>query len=58
MLLKLLCWLLGHKTMYKVATGEVIVADGYFNHNVRHLVMKWARSKHCLRCGKEIHPET
>ena len=55
MLQKLLCWLLGHKTMFKAATGETLVADGAFDRNVRFPLMKWERSEYCLRCGKKVH---
>lgn len=57
MLQKLLCWLLGHKTMFKAATGEVLVSDSAFDRDVKHALMKWERSKYCLRCGTQVHQE-
>ncbi len=57
MLQKFLCWLFGHKTLYKVATGEVLVADGVFDRDVKYPLMKWEVSKFCLRCGVTVYED-
>ena len=57
MLQKLLCWLLGHKTMYKAATGDVIVADGAFDRDIKYPLYTLERSKYCLRCGVKVHED-
>lgn len=57
MLQKLLCWLLGHKTMFKAATGNVLVADGAFDRDIKYPLMKWERSEYCLRCGEKVHDD-
>lgn len=57
MIQKLLCWLLGHKTVYKAFTGQTAVVDGVFDRNINTPVMIWERSKFCLRCGTKVHEE-
>jgi len=57
MIQKLLCWLLGHKTVYKAATGQTLVADGAFDRDIRYPLMRWERSEFCLRCGKKVHED-
>ncbi len=57
MLQKLLCWLFGHKTIYKAFTGQTAVVDGVFDRDVKTPINVWERSKFCLRCGKNIHEE-
>lgn len=55
MLQKLLCWLIGHKTVYKVATGEIITVDTHFEKDQKLPLMQWLRSDFCLRCGVGVH---
>lgn len=57
MIQKILCWLLGHKTVYEAATGHVIVADGAFDRDIKYPLVKWERSKFCLRCGEIVHKD-
>ncbi len=57
MIQKFLCWSLGHKTMFKVATERILVADTAFDRDVKHTVLRWERSKFCLRCGTLVHGE-
>ena len=55
MIQKLLCWLFGHKTVYRAFTGQTAVVDGAFDRGLTMPVMVWARSKFCLRCGTPVH---
>lgn len=57
MIQKLLCWLLGHKTVFKAATGDVLVAADGFGQDVKYPLAKWERSKFCLRCGEVVHKD-
>lgn len=57
MIQKFLCWLFGHKTVYKVFTGETVLVDGAFDRNVNTPILMWERSKFCLRCGKKVHED-
>jgi len=54
---KLLCLLLGHKTMFKAATGEILTVDTHFERNMKLPLMKWERSLYCLRCGVKVHED-
>ena len=56
MLQKLLCFLLGHKTVVKAYTGETITGDTTFDRDVKHLCYKWQRLSFCVRCGKAVDP--
>jgi hypothetical protein len=55
MIQKLLCWLLGHKTVFEAATGEVLVADSTFDRDKKYPLVTLERSKFCLRCGVTVH---
>ena len=57
MIQKLLCWLLGHKTVFQAATGHVLVVDAAFERDKKCPLMTTERSKFCLRCGVEVHHE-
>lgn len=57
MLQKLLCWLLGHKTMWKAFTGHYGAVDTAFDRGLSVPICTWQRSEYCLRCGKKIHWE-
>jgi len=57
MIQKLLCWLFGHKTVYKAFTGQTVAVDGHFDRNITTPVMTWERSKFCLRCGEKVHQD-
>lgn len=57
MIQKLLCFLFGHKTLYKAFTGQIATIDGVFDRDIKTPIMTWQRSKFCLRCGKKIHNE-
>jgi len=52
MIQKMLCWLIGHKTVYRAFTGQTTVVDGTFDKNIVTPLMKWEKSEFCLRCGK------
>ncbi len=52
MWMRYLCWVLGHKTMLKAFTGNVLV-----NNGVEDKLFKWERSKYCIRCGVEVWHE-
>ena len=39
MIQKILCWLLGHKTMFRVATGQTLTADGAFERDVKYVLL-------------------
>ena len=49
MLKKFICWWLGHKTMVKAFTGNVITTNG-----IDDRLYKWQREKYCVRCGVEV----
>ncbi|HUV56344.1 MAG TPA: hypothetical protein VMV84_03845 [Dehalococcoidales bacterium] len=55
MLKRFLCWLLGHKTIYKGYFGETVKIDTAFDKDQVVPVLKWERSSFCLRCGKPVH---
>ncbi len=55
MIQRLLCWLFGHKTMFKAAIGSTITVDTHFEKDQKLPLMKWERSKLCLRCGRVVH---
>lgn len=57
MIQKLLCWLLGHKTVFQAATGHVLVADATFQRDYKYPLVTTERSKFCLRCGVMVHHE-
>lgn len=54
MIQKLLCWLFGHKIVFKAATGDVLVADSAFDRDKKYPLVTLERSKFCLRCGITI----
>ena len=57
MIQKLLCWLLGHKTVFQAATGHVLVVDTTFDRNKKCPLMTTERSPFCLRCWVIVHHE-
>ncbi len=57
MLKRFLCWFFGHKTVYKVFTGQTVVIDGYLDRNIVTPVYRWERNKYCLRCGTPVHED-
>lgn len=56
MIQKLLCWLFGHKTLYKAATGHILTVDTHFERDMKLPLVKWERSKFCLLEGEEVKP--
>lgn len=57
MIQKLLCFLLGHKTVYQAATGQILSATNVLGLSSDHILVKWERSKFCLRCGVLVHDD-
>lgn len=57
MLKSFLCWLFGHKTVYKAYTGQTATVDGVFDRGLIVPVFTWERAKFCLRCGKPVHED-
>ena len=57
MIQRFLCWLFGHKTVHKAFTGQVLVADGAFDRNVKHPLYKYEKTKFCVRCGTKVHED-
>lgn len=55
MVQKLVCWLFGHKTVYKAAVGTTITIDTCFEKGTVVPLMRLERSRFCLRCGKTVH---
>ena len=58
MIQKLLCWLFGHKTVFKAFTGQTAVVDGPFERGKTMPITVWSRSKFCLRCGTTVHQDS
>ena len=57
MIQKLLCWLFGHKTMFRAAIGRTLTVDTPFERDMKIPLVKWERSKFCLRCGTKVHED-
>ena len=57
MIQKFLCLIFGHKTMFKAATGHILTVDTHFEKDQRIPLVRWERSKFCLRCGRTIHQD-
>jgi len=57
MMKTILCWLFGHKTVFKSFTGEYGIGWHPFEGQVQVPVLRWERSRFCLRCGRGIHSE-
>ncbi len=55
MIQKLLCLLLGHKTVYSAFTGQIARVDTAFVRNVATPVYTLERSDFCRRCGTRVH---
>lgn len=58
MIQRLLCWLLGHKTVFKAPTGkQYVIMNQLTGQPDIGNYMRWARSEFCLRCGKRVHKD-
>ena len=58
MLQKLLCWLFGHKSVYRAYIGQTATITDSLTLQDRTLpVTKWVRSNFCLRCGTKVHDD-
>jgi hypothetical protein len=57
MLKKLLCWLLGHKTVVKCYTREEELLEGNVGKRVTTDITIH-RSDFCLRCGRTVETQT
>ncbi len=57
MIQKLLCLILGHKTVYEAFSGQTVVVDSAFDRGLTKPLMVWTKSKFCLRCGIVIHED-
>ena len=57
MILKFICWLFGHKVLYKAFTGNTITYDGVFDRDIKSPTFVLERSPYCLRCGKSTDAE-
>ncbi len=57
MIKRFLCWLFGHRTVFKATIGETITVDTHFEKDQKLPLMKWKRSKFCLRCGTMVHKD-
>jgi len=49
MWIKFFCWLLGHKTIAKALTGEILKVN-----EIDIRLYRWERQKYCMRCGVEV----
>ncbi len=59
MIIKLICWLWGHKTILKAATGETFQTINQATglpQTGHYYVLE--RKDFCVRCGKKIHEQT
>jgi len=58
MLQKLLCFLLGHKTVYNVFTGETAEVSSHLTGDpIIEPIFRVTRSAFCHRCGKLVHKD-
>jgi len=56
MLKKVLCFLLGHKTVHKAYTGEKMCCVGVLGNEYDILMFHYNRTSFCTRCGKDVVP--
>ena len=59
MLIKILCFLLGHKTTVKAMTGDQFETYHrlYPEVKVKENYYIWQKLKFCARCGKKVKDE-
>ena len=53
MLIKLVCFLLGHRMVHKAYTGESMEAINYLGGAQTVALYKWTTTDFCTRCGKK-----
>lgn len=53
MLKKLICFMLGHKTVLKAYTGNTVQARGVLGNDFTISLYEWRRMDFCVRCGKK-----
>lgn len=59
MIKKLICWIWGHKTVHKAATGERYdTIDRLTGMPIKGHYYKLVRSRFCRRCGKIVHADS
>lgn len=51
---KLICFLLGHKTVLKAYTGNKYQAVGMLGNEFTVSLYEWKRMDFCIRCGKSV----
>lgn len=54
MIKKIICLILGHKTVHKAYTGEKIDAVGVMGNHFTILMFKYEKTPFCTRCGHNI----
>ena len=56
MIIKLICWLWGHKAMSKVYSGKTIeISDPNTENMVIIPTYNWQRNYYCKRCGNKLN---
>lgn len=55
MIIKLICWLWGHKTMLKATTGTFQTVNQVTGYPQTGHYYRWQRNEFCVRCGTKVH---
>lgn len=58
MLIRLLCWILGHRTVHQTFTGQQFKSvNPLTGMEVPGNYYKWTKTPFCTRCGKTVHQD-